>query len=275
MKFKLIFLILISLIILTGCTEEKSDYEIFTELYNEAVSNFENRESAIFEENSFYNYELLEQTIETSIDFSYEEILEPYYMKSTFRQDISTVGLTTMDILVLQDSDTYQIYSKINGNIMNESLTEDEFKEEVVNDELNITLNHIPDSIEKIKEETITSSNEKIITYETTFKLSDLETEDQILFDELIELYIGENQDTSILLDIEVTKTIVLNATTKQLVVISYDTNEVITQVFNQFIEENTLDWEICDTEGSYSFKFISLNNVIKDDDFISDMTEK
>lgn len=269
MKIKLLFVVFVALTFLTGCSK-KTEYEIFTELYNKAVDKLNDSDSYTLAENSFYNFELNSKSLRTSLATTSDVISEPYYNKVSITQDITNVGKVDTKVLVIEDGENYKMYTKLNSYVHVDTLTKKEF-EENENKELDITLNRIPDTVEKIEEKTV--NDEKIVTYETTFTLNDLDSEDQVLFDTLIEFYIGPSITHTMLMDVEIKETIVLNSTTKQLVEISYDTTAFFTEAFNNLINSEKLGWEISNTSSEYSFEFSNLNNVNKDTSFIDEMT--
>lgn len=273
MKFKLLFVVFIALAFLTACSikEEKTEYEVFTEVYNKAVDKLNDCNSYTLKEDSFYNFEVNSKTVWTSLKTTSDIIKEPYYFKSLITTDITNMQKVNTQILGIQDGENYKIYTKLNGNVTIDRQTKEEFEENNVNTELDITLKLMPDSVEKKEERTL--NDETIVTYERTFTLNDLESEDQELFNQLIKFYISPTATNRLLKDIEVKETIILNMTKQEFIEISYDTTAFLTEAFNNFINVYQLDWEISNTSSQYSFQFSNLNNVQKDTTYIDQMT--
>ncbi|QVK18154.1 hypothetical protein KHQ81_00070 [Mycoplasmatota bacterium] len=273
MKCKLFLVAFVALSLLTACSsKEKTEYEIFNELFSKAVEKINDSDSYTLHENSYYNFEINSKTVRTSLKTTSDVISDPYYYKGLITQNISNVGKVDSHVLVLQDGENYKMYTKVNGYVAENTQTKKEFEKNHVNNELNITLKRIPETVEKIEEKSV--NDEKIVTYETKFTLNDIESEDQILFDQLLEFYISDTSTNTDLLDIEITETIVLNHTTEEFVSISYDMTDFLTKAFNDYLNIHNLDWDILNPISGYSFQFSNLNNVSKDTTYINQMTK-
>lgn len=274
MKCKLLFVAFVVLTLLTACSKpkEKTEYEIFNEIFNEAVEKINDSESYTLHEDSYFNFEVNSKTVRTSLKTTSDVMSDPYYYKGIITKNVSNVGKTDTHILILQDGENYRMYTKFNGYIANNTLTKQKFEENHVNNELDITLKRIPETVEKKEEKTV--NDEKIVTYETKFTLNDLESKKQVLFDQLLKYYISETTTNIDLMDIEITETIILNHTTDELVSISYDMTDFLTKAFNDYLNINNLNIEILNTISSYSFQFYNLNSVFKDTTFINQMTK-
>jgi len=83
---------------------------------------------------------------------------------------------------------------------------------------------------------TTNDANQVLITYEYTFKLSDIDIADRSLFDELLIFNFG-SANRSPLMNIDIKETIVINKTTKQLVEITYDITDLIEVAYNNFLQ--------------------------------------
>ncbi len=275
MKIKLFFIILISILFLNSCNnlgiiKEKTEYEKFTEMYDKAVKNFNKSGSYRLQEEFYFNFKINSQQVNTSLESTSDMIKKPFYLKSIVSMNISTIGTIEHKALYIEQDGVYKQYFKSFAGHTEKTLTKDELDEECKNDELDITVKHVPKSTE-IKEEKLVN-NEKIITYETTFTINDLQNEDKMLFDEVLETFIGVGVKSSSYLDIQIIKRIVINTTTKQLVEILYDMTNFMTKAYDDFNTKNQLGLDITDTKSEYKFIFSNFNKVTKDNSFIEEM---
>jgi len=278
MKIKFGFLILIVLLFLSSCsllkstTEPKTDYEIFTELFNDAVSNFNNLDSYSLNESMRLDYKLGTTVAFSSIVSTESHIKDPLYMAATLVQSATGIQTNTFKVLALPDNDNYKIYLKQNNSLSSEEMTLEELEEETSNEELKISIENIPSTITKLTEET-NDANQVLITYEYTFKLSELDVADRSLFDELLNFNFG-SANRSPLINIDIKETIVINKTTKQLVEITYDITDFIEVAYNNFLQSLNINLTITDTTCTYSFKFNNLNSVVQNPTFISELSQ-
>ncbi|NLG81636.1 MAG: hypothetical protein GX490_03800 [Bacilli bacterium] len=280
MKKRFILLVLL-VVVLGGCkvtnkttsvieTTVLDEYTQFVSMFTEAKDKFLNSDSFILEEESMLEFEQGESLYRFYLIAHQEQINEPFYLKGI----ITSLGLNTPRIKMLiiknKTNDTYSMYLKRGDEEpVVTIMTQSELEEELENASLDTTLNRIPESVE-ISEKTIID-NIELITYQTTFTLNDLE-EDQYLFDEILELYIGESVNIEKYYEIPVKQTITINKTLKELVSITYDISSIAQQMMDDLAHGQSID-NLTNIKLIYTFSFISINKTNSDENFIKEIT--
>jgi hypothetical protein len=282
---KILLSVFMMVLLLTACSNNtkendveqevvvaKTDYEVFKETFEAARKTFNESKSYQVSEEVDFNYYVVGKSayIKSIFVANYEIIKEPYYMKEDSRLYITNVGSMKLKTLALQNPDkNYSLYMKredVNDRSY-EHFTEAEFHEYYRNDELDITINRLPSSIIKLEEKVV--NGDTIITYETSFKLKDLSSSDQKLFDNILEIFIGEGATRDHYHKTEIKQTIILNVTKQQFVEIIYDTADLLLTSYNLYCKQNNFSIRISEPDGTYQFNFKSLNDVQRDEQFI------
>lgn len=281
MKKKFLLLVLLVVLLLGGCkptntttsaidTTGLDDYTQFVEMFTEAKDKFLNSESFILKEEAVLEYEQNESLYRFYFITHQEQIKEPFYVKST----ITTLGLNMPKIKMLimknDTNNTYSMYLKLGDEEpIVTILTQNELEEALENASLETTLNGIPKNVE-ISEKKINGNIEEI-TYQSSYKLTDLETEDQHLFDEILKLYIGDDVDIENYHNIPVKQTITINKTLKELISITYDASDIAQQMYDDLALEQSFS-KLTNIKLTYTFTFISINKTTIDENFVKEV---
>lgn len=281
MKKRFLLLVLLVVLLLGGCkptntttsaidTTGLDDYTQFVEMFTEAKDKFLNSESFILKEEAVLEYEQNESLYRFYFITHQEQIKEPFYVKST----ITTLGLNMPKIKMLimknDTNNTYSMYLKLDDEEpIVTILTQNELEEALENASLETTLNSIPKNVE-ISEKKINGNIEEI-TYQSSYKLTDLETEDQHLFDEILKLYIGDDVDIENYHNIPVKQTITINKTLKELISITYDASDIAQQMYDDLALEQSFS-KLTNIKLTYTFTFISINKTTIDENFVKEV---
>ncbi|MDF2698786.1 MAG: hypothetical protein K0Q49_342 [Haloplasmataceae bacterium] len=258
---------LLIVVILSGC--QKSTTEATTtkpeltvnEVWEGVKSNYQDANSILVDEYSKLSFKTNGTLLNFELTGKYESTKDPLVHKLNNLLDFDNIDPMDMYMYIVKEGNNYFSYSSLNNSSFEkEPISETEMNEELENVILDFTIDVMPTNITNTNKYTTNGVN--YVEYTNVFKLSDVATKYQDMFEVDIILYYGD-YDLDLIKGIEIEEKIIVNLDELVIVSANFDVKDIMQKCMDESILPTIAT--ITGLETEHKITFSKYNNVTID----------